>query len=175
MTQQGNQGGNASMQGGQAHTSQEGGNMQGRNGFGFGHGAGAAEPGWAGGPAPMGYVGPGNGPTGFGSGYGYGAGHGAAWGPAGMASAPPAMMPPPLMTPPMTANPATPASGLLNNRFVTGMVVGGALTYVLTNEAVQRAAINGVMRLWLGLKGGMEETKERFRDAESEIKASQEK
>ncbi len=62
--------------------------------------------------------------------------------------------------------------GLLNNRFVTGMLVGGALTYVLTNESVQRAAIHGIMQVWLGIQGGLEETKERFRDAESEIKSA---
>ena len=50
------------------------------------------------------------------------------------------------------------------------MVVGGALTYVLTNEAIQRAAIRGIMQVWLNVQGGIEETKERFRDAESEIK-----
>jgi hypothetical protein len=64
------------------------------------------------------------------------------------------------------------ASGLLNNRFVMGMLVGGALTYVLTNEAIQRAAIRGIMQVWLSVQGGLEEAKERFRDAESEIKAS---
>ncbi|WP_428337496.1 hypothetical protein [Paenirhodobacter sp.] len=45
------------------------------------------------------------------------------------------------------------------------------MTYLLTNEAAQRTIISGVARVWLGLKGGLEETKERFRDAESEIKA----
>ncbi|MBL3569748.1 hypothetical protein DSD19_07235 [Rhodovulum sp. BSW8] len=61
-------------------------------------------------------------------------------------------------------------NALGNGRFLTGAVVGGLVTYVATNEAVQRAAINGLAHLWLSLKGGVEETKERFRDAESEIK-----
>ncbi|MBN9673484.1 hypothetical protein [Roseibium aggregatum] len=61
---------------------------------------------------------------------------------------------------------------LTKGSFLTGALVGGAVTYVLTNEAVQRAAINGVAHVWLTLKGGLEETKERFRDAESEIKSS---
>jgi len=71
--------------------------------------------------------------------------------------------------------PGTPALGLLNNRFIMGMIVGGALTYVLTNEAVQRRAIRGITELWLSIQGTMEETKERFRDAASEIKAGQQK
>ena len=71
---------------------------------------------------------------------------------------------------PHASTSSMPALGLLNNRFVMGMVVGGALTYVLTNEAIQRAAIRGIMQVWLNVQGGIEETKERFRDAESEIK-----
>ncbi|MGD9919026.1 MAG: hypothetical protein AB7U46_13490 [Paenirhodobacter sp.] len=58
-----------------------------------------------------------------------------------------------------------------NSRLLTGALVGGVVTYLLTNEAAQRTIISGVARVWLGLKGGLEETKERFRDAESEIKA----
>jgi hypothetical protein len=61
---------------------------------------------------------------------------------------------------------------LTNSRLLTGSLVGAAVTLVLTNEAVQRAAINAAAHLWLAAKGGLEETKERFRDAESEIKAS---
>jgi len=64
--------------------------------------------------------------------------------------------------------------GLVGGQFLTGVVVGGVVTYVLTNEAVQRAAINGVAHLWLALKGALEETKERFRDAEAEIKSAAE-
>ncbi len=82
---------------------------------------------------------------------------------------------PPPWGPPGTgqdANSGAAASGLLNNRFVMGMLVGGALTYVLTNEAIQRAAIRGIMQVWLSVQGGLEEAKERFRDAELEIKAS---
>lgn len=74
----------------------------------------------------------------------------------------------------MTIPPRYDLHALDGKRFVTGAVVGGVVTYVLTNEAVQRAAINGVAHLWLALKGAVEETKERFRDAESEIKAARE-
>lgn len=99
---------------------------------------------------------------GFASGWGPGLagwGPGPGWAPTGAAQA---------------SAPGTQALGLLNNRFVMGMLVGGALTYVLTNEAFQRAAIRGVMQIWLNIQSGMEETKERFRDAESEIKAARE-
>ncbi len=72
-----------------------------------------------------------------------------------------------MATPPRTGLP-----DLTGKRFVTGAVLGGLVTYVLTNEAVQRAAINSAAHMWLTLKGAVEETKERFRDAESEIKAA---
>ncbi|WP_444464720.1 hypothetical protein [Rhodobacter capsulatus] len=66
--------------------------------------------------------------------------------------------------------------GLLSNpRFLTGAVVGGLVTYVLTNEAAQRKLMGGLAQIWLGLQGGLEEAKERFRDAESEVRAQQQK
>ena len=66
--------------------------------------------------------------------------------------------------------------GLLSNpRFLTGAVVGGLVTYVLTNEAAQRKLMGGLAQLWLGLQGGIEEAKERFRDAESEVRSQQQK
>ncbi len=76
--------------------------------------------------------------------------------------------------------PATPEAtgqpGLLSNpRFLTGAVVGGLVTYVLANEAAQRKLMGGLAQLWLGLQGGMEEAKERFRDAQSELRAQQRK
>ncbi|MEG6508990.1 hypothetical protein V6C03_08400 [Methyloligella sp. 2.7D] len=104
------------------------------------------------GPMPGSMPGPMPGPAGY---YAYTPGPG--WAPAGNGQAP-----------------AQGVTGLINNRFVTGLLVGGALTYVLTNEAVQHAAIRGITQLWLGIQGGLEETKERFRDAESEIKAEHE-
>ena len=71
--------------------------------------------------------------------------------------------------------PQGPLSGMTNGRFLTGAVVGGLVTYVLTNETVQKAMINGAAQVWMALKGGMEETRERFRDAEAEIKATRSK
>lgn len=73
--------------------------------------------------------------------------------------------------PPATAE-ATNQPGLLSNpRFLTGAVLGGLVTYVLTNEAAQRKLMGGLAQLWLGLQGGLEEAKERFRDAQSEAQA----
>ncbi len=61
---------------------------------------------------------------------------------------------------------------LSTSPFLSGAIIGGMVSYVVANEAVQRAAIGGLAHLWLSLKGGVEETKERFRDAEAQIKAN---
>lgn len=61
------------------------------------------------------------------------------------------------------------------NTFVRGLLVGGAVGLVLTNETVQKTLIRTAVRLWTVAQGGVEEVKERFRDAEAEIKASVDK
>ncbi len=72
---------------------------------------------------------------------------------------------------------STPATSsffnLGNDRFLKGLLIGAAAAYLLTNESVQRTAIKGVVKLWGGLQGGVEEIKERFHDAEAEIQASE--
>ncbi|MCF7992381.1 MAG: hypothetical protein K9M02_18220 [Thiohalocapsa sp.] len=60
-----------------------------------------------------------------------------------------------------------------NDRFVKGLLIGAAAAYLLTNEDVQRTAIKGAVKLWSTLQGGIEEAKERFRDAEAELQASE--
>jgi hypothetical protein len=50
-----------------------------------------------------------------------------------------------------------------------GALVGAAAAYLLSNESVQRTAIRSVVSLWSTLQGGVEEMKERFRDAEAEL------
>jgi len=60
-----------------------------------------------------------------------------------------------------------------NDRFLKGLLIGAAAAYLLTNESVQRNAIKGVVKLWGGLQGGVEEIKERFHDAEAELQASE--
>ncbi len=60
-----------------------------------------------------------------------------------------------------------------SNRFIRGLVIGAAATYVLTNEEVQRAAIKSAVKAWSTLQGGVEELKERFQDAEAELRMSE--
>jgi hypothetical protein len=60
-----------------------------------------------------------------------------------------------------------------NDRFVKGLLIGAAAAYLLTNEDVQRTAIKGVVKVWSALQGGVEEVKERFRDAEAELQAGE--
>lgn len=57
-----------------------------------------------------------------------------------------------------------------DERFVKGAITGAALTFLLTNDAVQKNAIKSLVKLWSAFQGGMEEIKERFKDAEAEIK-----
>jgi len=58
-------------------------------------------------------------------------------------------------------------------RFLKGLLIGAAATYVITNDSVQKTAIKSAVRVWSFVQGGMEEIKERFRDAEAEIQASE--
>lgn len=62
--------------------------------------------------------------------------------------------------------------GFANDRFMKGILIGAAATYLLTNDAVQRSAIKGVVQVWGMIQGGLEEVKERFHDAEAEIQAA---
>ncbi|EIJ33569.1 hypothetical protein [Thiothrix nivea] len=64
-----------------------------------------------------------------------------------------------------------PQASFLNERFVKGLLIGAAAAYILTNENVQRTAIKGAVKAWSLLQGGVEELKERFQDAEAEIRA----
>jgi hypothetical protein len=62
-------------------------------------------------------------------------------------------------------------TSLFNERFFKGLLIGAAAAYLLTNENVQRTAIKGAVKAWSLLQGGVEELKERFHDAEAEIRA----
>lgn len=57
-----------------------------------------------------------------------------------------------------------------DERFVKGAITGATLTFLLTNDAVQKNAIRSLVKLWSMFQGGIEEVKERFKDAEAEIK-----
>jgi hypothetical protein len=74
----------------------------------------------------------------------------------------------------LAAAPAAPAQPFLNftsDRFIRGLLIGAAATYLLTNEDVQRTVIKGAVKAWSMVQGGIEEAKERFRDAEAELQA----
>ncbi|AGA32309.1 hypothetical protein TVNIR_0608 [Thioalkalivibrio nitratireducens DSM 14787] len=85
---------------------------------------------------------------------------------------------PPMFYAPVPPTPAhnspPPTSALPGNpRFIKGALVGAVAAYLLTNETVQQNAIRTAVRAWSMLQGGIEEMKERFRDAEAELHASE--
>lgn len=67
----------------------------------------------------------------------------------------------------------TPFFNFGSERFLKGVLIGAAAAYLLTNESVQRTAIKSVVKVWSVLQGGVEEIKERFQDAEAEIRAAE--
>jgi len=73
------------------------------------------------------------------------------------------------------------ATGLLKSTnlvtktpFVYGLVVGAAAAYILTNKNVQSTIFRTAAGAITAVKGGLEEAKERFNDAEAEIQAEAE-
>lgn len=60
---------------------------------------------------------------------------------------------------------------LQNPVFVKGLLLGAGATLLFTNDSVQRSLIGSLVRVWSTLQGGVEELKERFRDAEAEAAA----
>jgi hypothetical protein len=116
----------------------------------YGHRAG--QPAWQAGPRAA----PGGSP------YGPPPGAGFAYGP-----------PPGWGYPPPPAPPAGSGSLFGNPRFVRGAVIGALALYLLTNEDAQQAAIKTLVRVRSLVQGGVEEMKERFRDAEAELHATE--
>lgn len=57
----------------------------------------------------------------------------------------------------------------LGSPFAQGLLVGAAVTFLLTNENVQKALFRGVARVIGTVQGGIEEMKERYHDAEAEL------
>lgn len=76
-------------------------------------------------------------------------------------------------TPSMTQTPVsannTPFFNITNPGFIKGAAIGAVVAYLLTNETVQHNAIKASVKSWSLLQGGIEEIKERFRDAEAEL------
>lgn len=105
----------------------------------------------------------------MGAGYpsGYPSGHPGAGYPAGAWY--PGMQP---VMPVMQQSQSQPFLNFSNDRFLKGLLIGAAAAYLLTNESVQRTAIKGAVKLWTSVQGGVEEVKERFRDAEAELQAA---
>lgn len=93
-----------------------------------------------------------------------------AWHPSWYGAAPPAGPPPGWAA---AATPMPAQAGLVNPRFIRGALIGAAVLYLLTNEDVQHAAIRGLVKARSLVQGGVEEMKERFRDAEAELHAAQ--
>lgn len=115
---------------------------------------------WAAGQAGGGAHGPMPGP---GMGPGMGAG-------TGRAALPPGL-PHPYYDPSAAQWPANRLpSGRPSDRFLKGLLIGAAVTYLVTNEQVQRTAIKSVVKTWSLLQGGIEEVKERFGDAAAELR-----
>ncbi|KAA5602862.1 hypothetical protein [Blastochloris sulfoviridis] len=119
--------------------------------------------------------GPGSGP-GWGPGWGYHHGH-APWAPGGPA---PGWWGPAWGAPPPRAADKddesslfTSGLGVHNDALIKGLLIGAGLTFLLTNDSVQKNLIGAAVKVWSTLQGGVEEMKERFRDAEAELAAGE--
>ncbi len=75
--------------------------------------------------------------------------------------------------PPYPYSAPMPAEASSGSRFIKGALVGAVVAYLLTNETVQQSAIKTAVKAWSMVQGGVEEMKERFRDAEAELHANQ--
>lgn len=53
--------------------------------------------------------------------------------------------------------------------YVKGLVLGAALTFLLTNPKVQKAVVKGAVTLWSTVQGGVEEVKEQIQDIKAEM------
>jgi hypothetical protein len=58
--------------------------------------------------------------------------------------------------------------GFTNPSFITGLLVGTGATLMVTSPAVQNAVVKGAVSVWSAVVGGIEEVKERIRDAKAE-------
>jgi hypothetical protein len=63
--------------------------------------------------------------------------------------------------------------GVHNDALVKGLLIGAGVAYLLTNETVQKNLMSTAIKLWSAFQGGVEEVKERFRDAEAEAHSNE--
>lgn len=61
-----------------------------------------------------------------------------------------------------------------SDKFLRGLLIGGAAAYILTNESAQKAIIKTGVKLFGSLAGGVEEFKEKIMDAKAELEAEKE-
>jgi hypothetical protein len=70
--------------------------------------------------------------------------------------------------------PAAPPSSLgswfdyTNPSYIKGLLIGAGVTLLVTNPTVQAAVVKGAVSAWSVVVGGIEEIKERIRDARAE-------
>ncbi len=78
-----------------------------------------------------------------------------------------AAQPPPL--PPDAPPPSTRAwLDWTHPSFITGLLAGTGATLLVTSPKVQNAVVRGAVAAWSAVVGGIEEIKERIRDAKAE-------
>lgn len=59
---------------------------------------------------------------------------------------------------------------LRNDAFLKGLAVGAGVGLMLANPMVQRTLMRAAAKAWAAVQGEFEEAKERFRDAEAEVR-----
>ena len=56
-----------------------------------------------------------------------------------------------------------------DDQFWKGVLLGAALTLLVTNETVQKTLMKGTASVWTAAQSGVEEVKEKFEDVKAEI------
>ncbi|MDO8453508.1 MAG: YtxH domain-containing protein [Sulfurimonas sp.] len=61
-----------------------------------------------------------------------------------------------------------------SDKFLRGLLIGGAAAYLLTNENAQKSIIKAGIKIYSALAGGVEEFKEKIMDVKAELEAEAE-
>ena len=56
-----------------------------------------------------------------------------------------------------------------NSGYLRGFAVGAGMVLLLTNPAIQKALVSGVVKIWSAVQGGVEEVKEQIQDIKAEM------